>query len=303
MTADRIRLKVPLLCGNLGPGYDTFGMALEKFNFIEMWVTPEGLKVEIIGEGADFLPRDASCVVYKAVDEVFRKHNSMLPGLSIRIENNIPVGKGLGSFAGAVAAGVFGANYLLGNPFTQSQLIAIAASKVGSTSNVAAAFLGNFVITSRYEDVYSSAVFPAHIQPVLVIPDVPCYNPLTVKKNIAQKVSLEDANYNMTHAALLAISLCSNEYSELLKMAFSDRLVCPHRQSYFPGARDIFLYLQSIDSYGISFCNDGPSFVFFLKSGRDCLKHINKVERLLKSRDISAAIHVLPVSGQGISIE
>lgn len=301
MIENHVRLRIPLVCGNLGPGYDTFGLALAKYNYVEMRTIPAGLTVDIIGSGQDFLPRDTASVVYKAASMLFRKRGFAPPGLSIRLENNIPVGKGLGSFAGAVSAGVFAANLIMGQPFDENHLIKVATGKVGSASNVAASYLGNFVITSKHQEVYSATPFPEHIQPVLVIPDVPSYDPQKVKLGIPRKVSINDANYNVSHAAMLTLALVSRECSSLLKKALTEKIVTSHRQSYFPGLKEIFMFINAIpDSYGISMCNDGPSFVCFLNAESDYERHISKIRKLLSARRIDARVEAISVASRGI---
>lgn len=284
MKNDFVRLKVPMLCGNLGPGYDTFGLALKHYNFVEMRKIPVGLKVEISGHGDDFLPRDTSCEVFKAARLIFEKAGEHLAGMEIRLENNIPVGKGLGSFAGAVAAGVYGANLMLGEPFTPDQLISFSSLKVGSCSNTAAALSGNFVIVSRHEECYFTQRFPDKIQPVVFVPDPVGYNPQELKRCIPKKVNLEDANFNIAHTALLILALEHSDCSHLMKIGFSDRLAHSTRMSFFPGIREVFLYMQSIsnDSFGISFCNDGPSFICFFDKNCAIDKHITKISKLLR---------------------
>ncbi|MDD2714442.1 MAG: hypothetical protein PHW04_00960 [Candidatus Wallbacteria bacterium] len=301
MISGSVRLEVPTLCGNLGPGYDTFGLALAHYNYVEMKIIPMGLKVEITGQGAEFLPKDAASVVYKAADLVFEKCGESLSGLEIRLENNIPIGKGLGSFSGAVAAGIFGANQLLRQPFEVEKLISMAARKVGSASNVAAAFLGNFAIVERYAEIYTSFPLPEQMKPVVFVPEVPTFNPQAVRKSIPKKVSLENANFNISHATLLALGMMCKR-TEVLKLAFADQLVNSHRMSCFPGIREVFLSLSTApDTYGVSFCNDGPSFVCFFDRDHCYQEQIKKITRLLKQHQIKVSVIDVPVSTRGIT--
>jgi homoserine kinase len=299
---NHVRLKIPTLCGNLGPGYDTFGMALNFYNYLDISITKFTFNIEITGDGSDFLPTDTSNVVYKAMSNVFKKRKTVIPGIDLKLENNIPVCHGLGSYAGAVAAGMIGANYLLGEPYETMELLTMAVKKVGSSSNLAAAFLGGFVICSKQEEYFLRIDLPSNLKPVLFIPNIERRYSVDAKRNIPKNVPIEDANYNISHAALLVTGLLSGELS-ILKKSFNDKLVNPQRQSFFPGLRDVFLYLNSSDNMGVSLCNDGPSFVVFFDREKKYKRHITKIKNILSEYDISLDVKDLEIEGAGIRID
>jgi len=297
-----VRLRIPTLCGNLGPGYDTFGLALNYYNYLDISISNLSLNIEISGAGSDTLPRDTSNVVYKSIIRIFKKVNKMLPGVDLKLENNIPVCHGLGSYAGAVAAGMFGANYLLGEPFDKLELLSFAVKKVGSSSNLAAAFFGGFVICSKQEEYFLRIDLPEIIKPVLFIPNIERDYLKELNRMIPKNVPIEDANFNISHAALLVTGLLSKQFS-ILKKAFTDRLVNPQRQTFFPGLRDVFLYLSSSDNLGTSLCNDGPSFIVFFDKNKKYKRHINKVVNILKGYGIETSAMELEVEPNGIVID
>lgn len=107
---------VPASTANLGPGYDTLGMALSLYDTVEVEVTASGLTVEIFGEGAEDLPRDGSHLVVKAIRSALSAADATVPGLRVVSHNNIPQSRGLGSSASAAVAGVAAGNALAGNP-------------------------------------------------------------------------------------------------------------------------------------------------------------------------------------------
>ena len=109
---------VPASTANLGPGYDTLGMALSLYDTVEVEVTTSGLTVEIFGEGAEDLPRDGSHLVVKAIRSALSAADATVPGLRVVSHNNIPQSRGLGSSASAAVAGVAAGNALAGSPLT-----------------------------------------------------------------------------------------------------------------------------------------------------------------------------------------
>lgn len=302
---DCIKLRIPMVCGNLGPGYDTFGLALSFYNYVIIRKRKFGLKIKIKGEGADDLPVDESNVFYLALSMLLEQHGSVFSGLDIEIENNIPVGKGLGSYAAIAAAGIYTANYMLGNPYDIPELINFSRQKVGSVSSVTAALMGNFVITSRYENYYYSVKFPDSIQPVVFIPELKTWDKRGIG-SISKKVSIENTNFNITHAAMLIASLFlsttknGEDILQYLKYAFDDRIRSVSKKFLFPGFKNILLYMKSNKTLGVSMCNDGPSFICFFCKKFDYKYHIDNIKSILNDYNVEVQVMELEVDKTGI---
>lgn len=107
-------VRVPASSANLGPGYDTLGLALGIYDVIEVEVISSGLQIEIYGEGEDDLPRDGSHLVVKALRSGLNAADATAPGLRVTCTNAIPQSRGLGSSASSAVAGVAAANALAG---------------------------------------------------------------------------------------------------------------------------------------------------------------------------------------------
>jgi homoserine kinase len=101
-----VKVKIPATTANLGPGFDTLGMALSFYDSYEAEVVSSGLEISVVGEGAGDIPLDESNLIYKSLALVFNKLGKKVPGLKIRCENNIPHGRGMGSSGAAVAGGI-----------------------------------------------------------------------------------------------------------------------------------------------------------------------------------------------------
>lgn len=141
-----VRVVVPATCANLGPGFDSLGLAVGLHDVVLARVTDEGLSVDVAGEGAGELRRDESHLVVKAMRATFTRLGGQPPGLELVCANRIPHGRGLGSSAAAVVAGVVAAGALVVGGLADEDALAIAAGLEGHPDNVAACLLGGATV-------------------------------------------------------------------------------------------------------------------------------------------------------------
>ena len=150
-----VRVTVPATSANLGPGFDSLGLALSLRDELEAEVVPTGLVVEVEGSGADGVPRDESHLVVRAMRAAFALMGEQPPGLRLSCRNRIPHARGLGSSSAAIVAGVVLARGLVaGGALLASDdaLLELAADLEGHPDNVAPAFLGGFVVSGREDE-------------------------------------------------------------------------------------------------------------------------------------------------------
>src|ERR1700689_4870964 len=114
-TDDVVRVRAPATSANLGPGFDALGLALTMYDDVEAWIRPAGVSIEISGEGADLADADEGHLVVQAMRAAFAVTGSQPPGIGLRCVNRIPHGRGLGSSAAAVVAGLLAARALSGD--------------------------------------------------------------------------------------------------------------------------------------------------------------------------------------------
>jgi len=136
----------------MGPGFDTIGMALRLYNYLEMKESRQGLKIEALGQDAGYIPLDQRNVVYQAAKQVFKVVGYFPKGLSIRQTINIPTSRGMGSSASAIVGGLVAANQLIGNKLSKDKLLQMAAKFEGHPDNVAPAMLGGIVVSANLDD-------------------------------------------------------------------------------------------------------------------------------------------------------
>ncbi|WP_084038229.1 homoserine kinase [Demequina sp. NBRC 110053] len=238
LAADAVRVSVPATAGNLGPGFDALGMALGVSDEIEVRaVATSSVAIQIEGEGADSLPRDETHLVVRALREALDQVGASQVGLAIRAINRIPHGRGLGSSAAAVVAGISAARGLIAEPEALSAEIAldIATRFEGHPDNAAPAIYGG--ATVAWSDESGAHAVPLQvaeeIETAVLIPGsvLPTKQARSV---LPSRVPHEDAAFNAGRAALLVNALAGRP--EDLFAATEDRLHQQYRADVMAAA-------------------------------------------------------------------
>jgi homoserine kinase len=234
-TARPVRVTVPATSANLGPGYDSFGLALSRYDQVTAEVMPSGLNVEVTGEGADGVSRDESHLIVRAMRATFEVLGGQPEGLALSCVNAIPHGRGLGSSAAAIVSGVELARGLVvgGRELVDdSAALALASSIEGHPDNVAACMLGGATVAWMDDGVgRATRVEPVGVRPVLFIPTGQSATE-AARAALPATVPHADAAFNLSRAALLVVALTGR--SELLLTATEDRLHQGYRAAGMP---------------------------------------------------------------------
>ncbi|MGZ0152222.1 homoserine kinase [Kribbella sp. WER1] len=232
-TCDQVRVRVPATSANLGPGFDAFGLALTLYD--ELVVTPggSGVTVQVSGCGEGEVPLDESHLVVRAIRAGLDVLGASVPGFTLRCENRIPHGRGLGSSSAAIVGGLAAAYALAGEQLDRERLVVLANELEGHPDNVAAAALGAFTIawtegeTGRAVQLQPAAGTAA----VAYVPD----NRVLTKEArglLPGVVSHSSAAANAGKAALLVAALTGRP--ELLLTATEDLLHQEYREPAMP---------------------------------------------------------------------
>ncbi|MBV7281533.1 MULTISPECIES: homoserine kinase [unclassified Corynebacterium] len=236
----RVSVTVPASSANLGPGFDTLGVALGLYDTVEVEVTSSGLEVEIFGEGQDDLPRGETHLVVKALRSGLAAAGMSAPGLKVSCHNNIPQSRGLGSSAAAAVAGVCAANGLAGEPLSAAEIVQLASAFEGHPDNAAASVLGAAVVSwtdipvdGRTQPQYHAVSLPVHesIQATALVPDFHASTD-AVRKVLPSDVTHIDARFNVSRTAVMVMAL--QHHPELLWEGTRDRLHQPYRADVLP---------------------------------------------------------------------
>jgi homoserine kinase len=220
-----VRLRVPATSANLGPAFDCAGLALRRYDVLDLAVLPSGLEVSVSGVGAGELPTDESHLVVRAFRAACAQLGWTPPGLRVVADNGIPQGRGLGSSAAAVVAGVVGAWALCPDvdAVDDEAVLRLTSELEGHPDNVAPCLLGGATLSWTGDGGARAVrldVDPA-IRPVVLVPEG------TLSTHIARAllpdvVPHADAAFNAARSALLVHALTRDP--ALLFEATDDRL-------------------------------------------------------------------------------
>jgi homoserine kinase len=224
-----VTVRVPATSANLGPGFDSLGLALALTQDVTLALGPQP-------ETKDGLVR----LVLDAARSAYRLARVEVPELHASGAQTIPIGRGLGASAAARAAGIVGANELMGCPLTDAQMLTLGAGLEGHADNMAPALFGGLRVVVRDGDGYRhvAAMLAPGLRVVLFIPDFEMPTGES-RKLLPTSLSKEDAVHNIGRAALLVAALARGEW-DALDLATQDRLHQPARARIFPAMPDIF---------------------------------------------------------------
>ena len=268
-----VRVKAPATTANMGPGYDCLGMALDVWNTIEIEVLDSGEPVvEVTGEGAGELGTGRDNLVYRSMEFLFQDAEQEMPLVRIRCDNAIPLARGMGSSAAAIAGGLVAANAICSQDYTPNDLLEMAATIEGHPDNVAAAVLGGMqlVISDKTEEGSRLYTVPINVPPglhaVVFVPQVRITTE-DARAVLPEKVTMADAVHNMGRVGLLVASMATN-HPEYLAIATQDLLHQPYRQPLFPAMKVIFKAALDAGALGV-FLSGSGSTVLALTQGRE----------------------------------
>ncbi len=230
-----VKVKVPATSANLGPGFDTLGLALAQYDELEARVVDAGLEVEVHGVGEGEVPLDASHLVVRAIAHSFARAGFALPPLRLVAHNTIPHGRGLGSSGAAIVAGVMIAKGLLEGvvDFDADRLLELATELEGHPDNVAPALFGGLTIawTTPEGPRHKKLIVHRGVSPLVLVPEHEMSTALA-RSLQPEQVPHEDAVFNVSRSALLVAALIQSP--ELLLAATEDKLHQNYRAQAMP---------------------------------------------------------------------
>ena len=231
-----VEVRVPATSANLGPGFDTLGLALSVYD--ELTVSAlEGPEIDIAveGTGAAEIPTDESNLILRTIRYAYEAVGRRAPGIRIRARNGIPHGRGLGSSGSAVVAGLLAAKGLLEGiaAFSDADLLRLATEIEGHPDNVAPALFGGLTIawTDNETPWHKKLLVHRGVSPLVFVPDR-TMSTSTARSVLDPAVSREDAVFNVSRSALLIAALTQSP--DLLMAATEDRLHQNSRAAAMP---------------------------------------------------------------------
>lgn len=281
----RVAVRVPATSANLGPGFDTLGLALSVYD--ELVVTAldrPGLEIEVTGEGAAEVPTDASHLVVRAMAYAFEAYGRALPGIRLSAHNVIPHGRGMGSSGAAVVAGLLAAKGLLAGDVEigDDALLRLATELEGHPDNVAPALFGGLTIAWMEDGgpKHKKLVVDRGVSPLVFVPE------FTMSTSVARglaplQVTREDAVFNVSRSALLIAALTQSP--DLLMAATEDRLHQSYRAQAMPETDALIRGLRAA-GFAAVVSGAGPSVLVLAEGPGRRLAAVEEAARLTDTR-------------------
>jgi homoserine kinase len=256
-----VTVSVPATSANLGPGFDSLGLALDLRDTVTGEVLDQPLiEISVLGRGAGVVPLDESHLVHRSMAAAFARLGTVVPGLRLECRNVIPHARGLGSSSAAIVAGLALARALVvGGPalMDDAAVLELAADLEGHPDNVAPAVLGGFTVAYHDGVGFRAVTLPVdeRVRAVVLVP--PSGLQTTVARGLLPaSVSHADAALNAGRAALLVAALGGRP--DLLLAATEDRLHQDHREPAMPASLELVRTLRA-DGLAAVVSGAGPS--------------------------------------------
>jgi homoserine kinase len=255
-------VKVPATTANLGPGFDTLGLALAHYDHLQVEVTDTpGVFVEVHGIGAGEVPTDESNLVVRAIAHTFNAYGIPLPGLKLIADNKIPHGRGMGSSGAAIVSGIMAAKGLLEGvvDIDSDALLVLATEMEGHPDNVAPALFGGLTIAWMQPDGPRHKKLMVHrgVSPMVFVPEHVMSTALA-RSLQPESVPHEDAVFNLSRSALLIAALIQSP--ELLLVATEDKLHQNYRAAAMPETNRLITLLRD-NGFAAVVSGAGPSIL------------------------------------------
>src|SRR5215471_3557908 len=292
-------VRVPATTANLGPGFDALGLALGVYLTCRFRRSEE-LRICVSGRDADRISTGDDNLIWRTAMAVAGGHRMHMPPIELEIVNDIPIGKGMGSSAAALTAGVVIADQMLGLQWKPLRILDEAARLEGHPDNVAACILGSIVASAIDSGGVARAVrldLPRRFGIGVVVPDFEL--PTTQSRGVLPACySKEDAVFNVQRAALLVAALATGSISAF-PTALEDRFHQQYRIPLVPGLEEI-LKLRAPGLLGCTLSGAGPSILVFFERGYENVCDL--VRQIFRLHGRSSEVLVTEVAEQGLEM-
>jgi homoserine kinase len=263
--AEALIVTAPATSANLGPGFDVLAAALDFTNAVVITRRPGPLAVRVIGEGADELPADASNLICRSLSEGL----DSLDGLEIECRNRIPLGRGLGSSAASVCAGLIAANALGGLRWSPSEILSRATRLEGHADNAAACLTGGIVAVGADHSTIRLEV-PRALAFVAAIP-LATVSTSEARAALPGAIPIRDAAITLANGIRLVLALTQGQLDDL-PAVLDDRLHEPYRGTMVPGLDAMRSLIGTHGCLGVTISGSGPATLLWCRD--ECLDEL-----------------------------
>jgi len=290
-----IRITVPASTANIGPGFDTLGLALNMYNAYEFEETDGELTIE----GCPELYKNSNNLVYKSFIKTAEIIGKDVKGLKISMNTDIPVSRGLGSSSACIAGGVFGANALLKGGLSKNELFKIAVNIEGHPDNMAPAVYGGLTasIVEEGTPYCMSYEISDKLQFCALIPDFET-STHEARKLLPKQVEFKDAVFNISRTAVLLKALEEGN-AEIIRLSLKDRLHQSYRKKLIHEFEMVREICEGYGSLAFFISGSGPTLMNII----DNSEFINKIEDSIMCLQNKWEIKYLSADTKGVKEE
>ena len=296
----RFSFRIPASTSNLGSGFDALGLALNRYLSVSI-VESADFSIEARGVTADLIPIDAQNLILRVANSVAGQRAWKLPPFRMNIDNEIPLGCGLGSSAAAIIAGITCYELLTRDRLADQEIFRYAFEFESHPDNLAAALYGGLVsaATSATGEVLVARLAVAPGAGCVVI--IPEFELSTEKARAVLPRIYERADvvFNIQRAVLTTAALTTGKWT-LVREAMRDRIHQPHRTPMIPGLNEI-LDLKVPGLFGIALSGAGPTVFAFTETGAEQSVGL-AICKVFGEHGIRSAAHALSVDTTGRTI-
>ncbi len=293
-------ITVPGSTSNLGPGFDTLGLALKIYLRVKVTIEAQITHIETSGKGAAGLPQDERNLIYKTYQQGCRFLEVPDQPLRINVHNEIPLSRGLGSSGAAVVCGLAIANELNGKKLSNQQLAELATHLEGHPENVTASCDGGFTVGCLANDrLYHCKIMPPPgLHAVALIPDIEI-STREARRMLPEFIPYSSAVANIQRAGLLVAAMSSGCF-DFLREAVTDGLHQPFRKRLIPGFDEILAAAYSAGAHAAFLSGSGSTILAFVSENAEEVRAamIEAVEPF----NYSASAQILELESEGVRI-
>lgn len=263
----RFQITVPATSANLGPGFDTLGLALDLTASLDVEVDSSGDRVTLTDPPENIDPTDN--LVVQAYREWGRREGVTLPGARLTLKSEIPVAKGLGSSAACILAGLAAAAAATGAKDARGRLLRYGTDMEGHPDNIAAAMMGGMTVAFRQQEEVRALPVANHLAMgiALFLPDDQLLTE-QARALIPRRVPLDDAIYDLGRLGYLITALLWGRW-DLIGPAMEDRLHQPYREEIIPALPAVIGTARETGAYGAALSGGGPAIIALCPRGEE----------------------------------
>lgn len=293
-----VTVKVPASTANLGSGFDCMGIALDLYSVATFEEIDTGLEININDPSREFLPTDESNYVYQAMLKVFNKCNRFPKGVRISSHTDIPITRGLGSSSSSMVMGLFGANELVGKPFSKDELLQMAYEIEGHPDNVTPTIFGGFTVAVNDNNkiIYTKTEIDKSVCFAAMVPEF--YLATRKSRSVLPKnVPHKSATYNIAHAAYMASAIAKGDYSAFA-VGTKDKI---HQKYRFEMVKSAEFIIRSAKRFGATcgyLSGAGPTIISVVENNHD--EFATKMNELIATNLKNWKLYMLHADNDGV---